>query len=55
LAKQVSYVRNTFGTLKALHSFFVAFSKKYEIFEKIWIKMGNKIKPKTLKSLSDTR
>ncbi|XP_025192782.1 zinc finger MYM-type protein 1-like isoform X2 [Melanaphis sacchari] len=55
LAKQVSYVRNTFGTLKALHNFIGASSKRYEIFEQIRIKMGDKIGPKTLKSLSDTR
>lgn len=55
LAKQVSYVRNTFGTLKALHSFIGASSKRYEIFEQIWIKLGDNIGPKTLKGLSDTR
>lgn len=55
LAKQVPYVRNTFGTLKALHSFISASSKRHEIFEQLWIKLGNKIGPKTLKSLSDTR
>jgi len=55
LAKQVSYVRNTFGTLKVLHSFIGASSKRYAIFEKIWIQIGNKNGPKTLKSLSDTR
>ncbi|XP_022170796.1 zinc finger MYM-type protein 1-like, partial [Myzus persicae] len=55
LAKQVSYVRNTFGTLKTLHSFIGASSKRYQIFEQIRTKMGDKIGPKTLKSLSDTR
>lgn len=55
LAKQVSYVRNTFGTLNTLHCFIGASSKRYGIFEQIWVKMGNKIGPKTLKRLSDTR
>jgi len=55
LAKQVSYVRNTFGTLKTLYSFIGASSKRHEIFEQIQIKMGNKIGPKSLKSLIDTR
>lgn len=54
LAKQISYVRNTCGTFKALHSFIGA-SKRYKIFEKIWIKLSDKNGPKTLKSLSDTR
>lgn len=55
LAKQVAYVRNTFGTLNALYTFIGASSKRYGIFEQIWVKMGNKTGPKTLKSLSDTR
>jgi hypothetical protein len=42
LAKQVSYVRNTFETLKALRSFIGASSMRYEIFEQIWIKLWTK-------------
>ncbi|KAL4149541.1 hypothetical protein QTP88_003470 [Uroleucon formosanum] len=36
LAKQVSYVRNVFGTLNTLHNFIGASSKRHAIFEKMY-------------------
>ncbi|XP_026811042.1 zinc finger MYM-type protein 1-like [Rhopalosiphum maidis] len=57
LAKQVSYVRNVFGTLNTLHNFIGASSKRHAIFEKMYsvLNISTCEGPKTLKSLSDTR
>ncbi|KAL4122041.1 hypothetical protein QTP88_014447 [Uroleucon formosanum] len=57
LAKQVSYVRNVFGTLNTLHNFIGASSKRHAIFEKMYsvLNVSTCDGPKTLKSLSDTR
>ncbi|XP_026821283.1 zinc finger MYM-type protein 1-like [Rhopalosiphum maidis] len=57
LAKQVSYVRNVFGTLNTLHNFIGASSKRHAIFEKMYsvLNISTCEEPKTLKSLSDTR
>ena len=57
LAKQVSYVRNVFGTLKTLHNFINGSSKRQAIFDKIRLKLNLKIcdGQTNLKSLSDTR
>ncbi|CAI6376471.1 unnamed protein product [Macrosiphum euphorbiae] len=57
LAKQVSYVRNVFGTLNTLHNFIGASSKRHAIFEKMFSVLNVRTcdGPKNLKSLSDTR
>ncbi|KAL4148362.1 hypothetical protein QTP88_002626 [Uroleucon formosanum] len=57
LAKQVSYVRNVFGTLNTLHNFIGASFKRHAIFEKMYsvLNVSTCDGPKTLKSLSDTR
>ncbi|XP_022161888.1 zinc finger MYM-type protein 1-like [Myzus persicae] len=57
LSKQISHVRNVFGTLSNLHNFIKASSKRQAVFDnmrsKLNMKMGDG--PSTLKSLSDTR
>ncbi|XP_022168058.1 zinc finger MYM-type protein 1-like [Myzus persicae] len=57
LSKQISHVRNVFGTLSTLHNFINASSKRQAVFDnmrsKLNMKMGDG--PSTLKSLSDTR
>jgi len=65
LAKSVSMVRNTFGTLSTLNNFIKAFSKRYAVFTKVQEESNTeygkvqedliKVNKKTLKSLSDTR
>ncbi|KAE9536184.1 hypothetical protein AGLY_007407 [Aphis glycines] len=57
LSKQISHVRNVFGTLSTLHNFIKASSKRQAVFDNIRSKLNMKIGdgPSTLKSLNDTR
>ncbi|XP_008181768.1 zinc finger MYM-type protein 1-like [Acyrthosiphon pisum] len=55
LSKQVSYVRNTFGTLQSLYSFVGASSKRNAVFESVYLASTQHNGPKKLKSLSETR
>lgn len=57
LSKQVSHVRNVFGTLSALHNFINASSKRQAVFDNMHLKLNMKMGDgsSTLKSLSDTR
>ncbi|CAI6362199.1 unnamed protein product [Macrosiphum euphorbiae] len=55
LAKQLSYVRNTFGSLQSLHNFIRASSKRNAIFETIQSETACTSKSVSLKSLCETR
>ncbi|XP_022183206.1 zinc finger MYM-type protein 1-like, partial [Myzus persicae] len=55
LAKQLSYVRNTFGSLQSLHNFIGASSKRNAIFETIQSETACTSKSVSLKSLCETR
>lgn len=56
LSKQLSFVRNTFGTLQTLYSFMRASSKRNSVFENILSTSSiNLSQQTTLESLSDTR
>ncbi|KAF0711333.1 Uncharacterized protein FWK35_00034325 [Aphis craccivora] len=52
LAKQITCVRNMFGTLRTLYSFIGASSKRFSVFEQM---LSSDVGPKTLKTLCDTR
>lgn len=55
LAKQLSYVRNTFESLQSLYNFIGASPKRNAIFETIQSETASTSKSVSLKSLSETR
>ncbi|KAL4120834.1 hypothetical protein QTP88_013452 [Uroleucon formosanum] len=57
LSKQISHVRNVFGTLSTLHNFINASSKRQAVFDNMRSKLNMKMGDgsSTLESLSDTR